>query len=151
VIGTIRRELDRWIIVHEAAWHRHLKWSLEYDHGTRTHLSLEKDTPQGRSVEPPECGACGSGAAGGRSCIIGTNVAPPKPHRDVERSHSTNSSTAESSRGRGRFGSRSKTCLSDNQRFLRRSRVYAKRRSPQQLREPGVLDRKTGGAVAKRS
>jgi hypothetical protein len=57
VIGTIRREcLDHWIIVHEAAWHRHLKWFLKYDHGTRTHLSLEKDTPERRSVEPPECG-----------------------------------------------------------------------------------------------
>jgi hypothetical protein len=29
--------------------------------------------------------------------------------------------------------------------------VYAKRRSSQQTREPGVLDRKTGGAVSKRS
>ena len=57
VIGTIPREcLDHWIIVHEAAWHRHLKLFLEYDHGTRTHLSLEKDTPERRSVEPPESG-----------------------------------------------------------------------------------------------
>jgi len=55
VIGTIRREcLDHLIIVNEAALHRHLKLFLEYYHGTRTHLSLEKDTPEGRSVQPPE-------------------------------------------------------------------------------------------------
>jgi hypothetical protein len=41
------------IIVNEAALHRHLKLFLEYYHGTRTHLSLEKDTPEGRSVQPP--------------------------------------------------------------------------------------------------
>jgi hypothetical protein len=29
---------------------------LEYYHGTRTHLSLEKDTPESRSVQPPESG-----------------------------------------------------------------------------------------------
>jgi hypothetical protein len=48
--------LDHWIIVHEAALHRHLKLFLEYDHGTRTHLSLEKDTPERRSVPPPVSG-----------------------------------------------------------------------------------------------
>jgi hypothetical protein len=57
VIGTIRREcLDHLIIVNEAALHRHLKWFLEYYPGTRTHLSLEKDPPESRSVEPPESG-----------------------------------------------------------------------------------------------
>jgi hypothetical protein len=57
VIGTIRREcLDHLIIVDEAALHRHLKLFLEYYHGTRTHLSLEKDTPERRSVQPPESG-----------------------------------------------------------------------------------------------
>jgi transposase InsO family protein len=57
VIGTIRRErLDHLIMVNEAALHRDLKWFLEYYHGTRTHLSLEKDTPERRSVEPPEWG-----------------------------------------------------------------------------------------------
>jgi len=57
VIGTIRREcLDHVIIVKEAALRRHLKLFLEYYHGTRTHLSLEKETPERRSVQPPECG-----------------------------------------------------------------------------------------------
>ena len=52
VLSILREEA----IVHEAAWHRHLKLFLEYDHGTRTHLSLEKDPPERRSVEPPESG-----------------------------------------------------------------------------------------------
>ena len=57
VIGTIRREcLDHLIIVNEAALHRHLKFFLEYYHQSRTHLSLEKDTPESRSVPPPESG-----------------------------------------------------------------------------------------------
>jgi transposase InsO family protein len=57
VIGTIRREgLDNSIIVNEAALRQHLKSFLEYYHGTRTHLSLEKDTPERRSVQPPESG-----------------------------------------------------------------------------------------------
>jgi transposase InsO family protein len=57
VIGTIRREcLDHVIIVHEAALRRHLKLFLEYYHQSRTHLSLEKDTPESRSVQPPESG-----------------------------------------------------------------------------------------------
>jgi transposase InsO family protein len=57
VIGTIRREcLDHVIIVNGAALHLHLKLFLEYYHGTRTHLSLEKDTPESRSVQPPGSG-----------------------------------------------------------------------------------------------
>jgi len=57
VIGTIRREcLDHVIIFNEASLCRHLKLFLGYYHGTRTHLSLEKDTPESRSVQPPESG-----------------------------------------------------------------------------------------------
>ena len=57
VIGTIRREcLDHVIVFNEAALRRHLKLFLEYYHGTRTHLSLEKDSPESRSVQPPESG-----------------------------------------------------------------------------------------------
>jgi transposase InsO family protein len=57
VIGTIRRECqDHVIVFNEAALHRHLKLFLEYYHGTRTHLSLKKDRPESRSVQPPESG-----------------------------------------------------------------------------------------------
>jgi transposase InsO family protein len=54
---AIRREcLDHLIVFNEASLCRHLKLFLEYYHGTRTHLSLEKDTPESRSVQPPETG-----------------------------------------------------------------------------------------------
>ena len=57
VIGTIRREcLEHVIVFDEASLCRHLKSFLEYYHQSRTHLSLEKDTPERRSVEPPESG-----------------------------------------------------------------------------------------------
>jgi transposase InsO family protein len=57
VIGTIRREcLDHVIVLNEASLCRHLKSFLEYYHQSRTHLSLEKDTPESRSVQPPELG-----------------------------------------------------------------------------------------------
>jgi transposase InsO family protein len=58
VIGTIRREcLDHVIVFDEAMLCRHLKMFVEYYHETRTHLSLEKDTPASRSVQPPESGS----------------------------------------------------------------------------------------------
>ena len=46
----------RLIIVNEASWCGHLKSFLEYDHQSRTHLSLEQDPPESRSVQPPESG-----------------------------------------------------------------------------------------------
>jgi transposase InsO family protein len=100
LIGTIRREcLDHGIVFNEASLCWHLKSFLEYYHQSRTHLSLEKDTPEGRSVQPPESGhvvACRRWAG----CIIGTNVAPPEPCRDVEWSHSNKPSAADCSRDR---------------------------------------------------
>jgi transposase InsO family protein len=68
LIGTIRREcLDHLIIVNGAALHRHLKLFLEYYHGTRTHLSLEKDTPGGSFGAAARVGARGSSGAGWRA------------------------------------------------------------------------------------
>jgi hypothetical protein len=56
-MGAIRREcLDHVIVFNESSMCRHRKLFLEYYHGTRTHLSLEKDTPECRSVQPPESG-----------------------------------------------------------------------------------------------
>jgi transposase InsO family protein len=57
VIGSIRREcLDHMIILGE----RHLKYILssyvDYYHDARTHLSLAKDAPAGRVVQPTEKG-----------------------------------------------------------------------------------------------
>jgi len=57
VIGTIRREcLDHLIVFDEASLLRHLKSFLAYYHGTRTHLSLEKDAPEHRAVQEPALG-----------------------------------------------------------------------------------------------
>jgi len=57
VIGSIRREcLDHVVILGE----RHLKYILskyiQYYNGTRTHLSLAKDAPDGREIQPKERG-----------------------------------------------------------------------------------------------
>ena len=57
VIGSIRREcLDHVIVFNEGSLYRHVKSFLDYYHESRTHLSLEKDTPGGRPVQPPESG-----------------------------------------------------------------------------------------------
>jgi len=58
IIGTIRREcLDHVIVFNEACLYRHVKSFLTYYHASRTHLSLAKDPPETRAVQPPESGA----------------------------------------------------------------------------------------------
>ncbi len=57
VIGSIRREcLDHVIVLNE--WHlrRILASYLDYYHRSRTHLSLGKDAPDGRPVQPAGAG-----------------------------------------------------------------------------------------------
>src|SRR5207244_11265447 len=57
VIGTIRRELlDHVIVLNEGHLRRRLHSFLRYYHGSRTHLALEKDAPEPRTVEPPAQG-----------------------------------------------------------------------------------------------
>ena len=57
LIGSIRREcLDHMIILGERHLRRMLREYLEYYHSCRTHLSLEKDAPDSRPVEPSEMG-----------------------------------------------------------------------------------------------
>lgn len=57
LIGSIRREcLDHVIVFHEAGLRRILKDYFEYYERCRTHLSLEKDAPVSRPVEPPSLG-----------------------------------------------------------------------------------------------
>ena len=57
VIGTLRREcLDHVIILDERHLRRILGSYLDYYHGSRTHLSLGKDTPDGRPVQPAGSG-----------------------------------------------------------------------------------------------
>jgi transposase InsO family protein len=53
MIGAIRREcLDRVIVLNERHLRRILASYFNYYHRSRTHLSLGKDTPVGRPVEP---------------------------------------------------------------------------------------------------
>ena len=57
VIGSIRREcLDHMIILGERHLKRILSSYVDYYHGARTHLSLSKDAPDGRVVQPVETG-----------------------------------------------------------------------------------------------
>ena len=52
VIGTVRRDcLDHVIVLGEQHLRRVLREYLEYYHGSRTHLSLDKDAPEPRARE----------------------------------------------------------------------------------------------------
>jgi putative transposase len=57
LIGSIRREcLDHVLVLGERHLRRTLTRYFAYYHEARTHLSLDKDAPDGRSVERPERG-----------------------------------------------------------------------------------------------
>jgi putative transposase len=57
LIGSIRREcLDHVIVLNQIGVRRGLKSCFKYYERTCTHLSLEKDTPTPRRVQPPELG-----------------------------------------------------------------------------------------------
>jgi transposase InsO family protein len=57
VIGSIRREcLDHVIVFNEGSLRRILASYVDYYHRSRTHLSLEKDSPEPRAVQRPEIG-----------------------------------------------------------------------------------------------
>ena len=54
VIGSIRREcLDHILIVNERHLRRVLMSYVAYYHQSRTHLSLDKDCPEPRPIQPP--------------------------------------------------------------------------------------------------
>jgi len=57
LIGSIRREcLDHVIVLNETGLRRFLKSYFEYYERTRTHLSLSKDAPVARPIQPIETG-----------------------------------------------------------------------------------------------
>ena len=57
MIGSFRREcLDHAVILEECHLKRLLSSYFDYYARARTHLSLGKDTPNGRVVQPPEQG-----------------------------------------------------------------------------------------------
>ena len=57
LIGSIRKEcLNHFITLNAASLRRHMISYIDYYHGSRCHLSLGKDSPDGRSAQPPEMG-----------------------------------------------------------------------------------------------
>jgi transposase InsO family protein len=78
VIGSIRREcLDHVLVLNEANLRRTIQSYLVYYHGSRTHLSLAKDTPERRTVQPPELGRVVAVPILSDS-TIGMNAGPPE-------------------------------------------------------------------------
>ena len=58
VIGSIRREcLDHVIVFNENSLRPILNSYFDYYHRSRTHLSLGKDSPEPRAIQPPEMGS----------------------------------------------------------------------------------------------
>jgi transposase InsO family protein len=58
VIGSIRREcLDHVIVLHENSLRRTLNSYFDYYHRSRTHLSLGKDAPEPRAIQPAQMGS----------------------------------------------------------------------------------------------
>ena len=58
VIRSICREcLDHVIVLHENSLRRTLHSYFDYYHRSRTHLSLGKDSPEPRAIQPPEMGS----------------------------------------------------------------------------------------------
>jgi putative transposase len=57
MIGSIRSEcLDHVLVFHETSLRRILRSYLDYYHRSRTHLSLGKDSPEPRSIQPEHMG-----------------------------------------------------------------------------------------------
>jgi transposase InsO family protein len=57
VIGSIRREcLDHVIVFNERSLYKHLQSFVGYYHRSRTHLGLQKDAPEPRSIQSVEFG-----------------------------------------------------------------------------------------------
>ena len=53
IIGSMRRDcLDQMIVFNQLSLRRILRSYLDYYHGSRTHLSLDKDAPVPRPVQP---------------------------------------------------------------------------------------------------
>jgi hypothetical protein len=57
VIGSIRREcLDHLIVLNEDHLRRILRGYIKYYRDSRPHLSLERNSPKHREIEPPSQG-----------------------------------------------------------------------------------------------
>jgi len=57
-VTIFRREcLDHVIVPDESSLRRLLRSYFDYYQHSRPHLSLAKDAPEPRAIQPPECGA----------------------------------------------------------------------------------------------
>jgi len=75
VIGTIRPEcLDHMIVFNERCLYRHPKSFIDYYHRSRTHLALEKDSPEPRPIQAPD----GRIIAGPRSRRTASSLRAPR-------------------------------------------------------------------------
>ena len=69
------------MVFHESSLRRILTSYFEYYHRSRTHLSLGKDSPEPRSIQPQEMGRV---VAVPQDCIAAMNDGPPeKPGRPL--------------------------------------------------------------------
>jgi putative transposase len=57
IIGSIRRDCLDYVIIFNEAHLRHVLSSyFRYYHKSRTHIALDKDCPETRSISPPAAG-----------------------------------------------------------------------------------------------
>jgi len=87
VIGTFRQEcLDHVIVFNERCLYHHLQAFRGYCHRTRTHLALQKDSPEPRIVQRPETGPIHLDSGGRRaSPSLRAPSCPKKRHRSRAR------------------------------------------------------------------
>jgi Integrase core domain len=102
IIGSIRREcLDHVIVFDERHLRRVLSTYFEYHRRSRTHLSLGKDCPEPRPIQPPYA-ALLSPFQRSAACTVATSVAQPKLFavaQPAQRSRGGGSSRSVASRG----------------------------------------------------
>jgi transposase InsO family protein len=81
VIGSIRCEcLDHVVVINEQQLRRVLTSYVDYYHHSRTHLSLDKDCPDARTIQPSDRGkVIAILRVGGNSITSATKVSPPNP------------------------------------------------------------------------
>ena len=85
IIGSIRREcLDHVIIFNETHLRRVLSCYFRYYHKSRTHLSLNKDCPDSRRIQPPSAGKIVAFPEVG-GIHYRSNVARPEPRQSIGR------------------------------------------------------------------
>ncbi len=95
VIGTLRREcLDHVVVLGVAHLRRIVRRYVSYYHGARTHLALDKDAPEPRSVQSPEKGMVDSGSRWPSPSVRETRGLTPRFPAAVSTSFTYNTASA---------------------------------------------------------